>query len=55
MKAIVLSGTKDAQGKFTVALSTVPKPSVADQPGGVLVKLHAAALNHRDEFIRQAR
>mgnify|MGYP001793347697 CR=1 FL=1 len=46
MKALVLSNVKEA-----AALQEVPKPQPA--AGQVLVRLHAAALNHRDVFIQQ--
>ncbi len=45
MKAVVLRGIQD------LVVDTVPRPFPA--PGEVLVRLYAAALNHRDVWIRQ--
>jgi zinc-binding alcohol dehydrogenase/oxidoreductase len=44
MKAVVLRGIQD------LIVDTVPRPHPA--PGEVLVRIHAAALNHRDVWIR---
>lgn len=44
MKAVVLRGIQD------LALDTVPRPQPG--PGEALVRIHAAALNHRDVWIK---
>ncbi|KAF3289972.1 hypothetical protein TWF970_003714 [Orbilia oligospora] len=53
MKALVIEKTDGKPGQVYYPLKQVdlPKPSI--RPGEVLVKILAAALNHREVFIRQ--
>ncbi|KAG6309736.1 hypothetical protein E4U22_003732, partial [Claviceps purpurea] len=52
--ALVLAGTNSQSRSkiyYPLKLKTVPRPSPG--PNELLVKIEAAALNHRDVFIRQ--
>lgn len=53
-KAVSVSKVEGKPGQvyYPLSLDEVPKPTPKD--GEVVVKIHAAALNHRDLFIRQA-
>lgn len=53
MNAVVLGKAEGKPGQVwhPISVKTVPVPSPKE--GEILVKLEAAALNHRDVFIRQ--
>ncbi|KAF1808182.1 NAD(P)-binding protein [Eremomyces bilateralis CBS 781.70] len=51
--AIVIRKIEGKPGKVYYPLERITLPSPAPKPDEVVVRLHAAALNHRDLFLRQ--
>jgi NADPH:quinone reductase-like Zn-dependent oxidoreductase len=53
-KALIIEKVEGKPGKVYYPLKAIEQPAVQPKPNQVVVKITAAALNHRDLFIRQA-
>lgn len=53
-KALVIEKVEGKPGKVYYPLKIIEQPTAQPKPDQVVVKITAAALNHRDLFIRQA-